>query len=1283
MAAQQLTLPEGPADHLNQGLFSDYFLNDVVPTYEGWLALENEARDVRARLIDILQDVDLTRLDEAQLEHQWIRPVLDALGHHYMVQVKIRYRRKGYRKPDYVLAPTQEATARYVDQIYEPDQLAGLLAVVDAKRHGVNLDQTGRGERNPSQQIDEYLRYSELPWGILTDGQVWRLYERQTSKNNVYYAVDLLALLEQDEIEPFLYFYAFFRPEAFTGDFLDRVLAGSVEYAQRVGDQLEEQVYEALELIAQGFLDYRRNDLDATPQTLHVIYQESLVFLYRVLFILYAESRDILPMQENREYREQRSLAAIKQEVVRRVNEDHHPDSTTYYSRLTDLFFAIDRGDARLALPAYNGRLFNGDEHPFLRDNKIGDEHLVPAIDRIARVEVRDPQNPRQTRLEFVDYRDLEVRHLGAIYEKLLEYQLDVADAPLAVSGDKYVEAGEGDAVVKEPGDVLLRTGSNERKVTGSYYTPDYIVRFIVERTLEPLLAAITERHAHMTEQGDWQIADGQADALRGAILDVNVLDPATGSGHFLVEATNYVAEWLRDLPLHPEGIERTEDELAYWKRQVVNACVYGVDINPLAVELAKLSLWLTTLAKGKPLSFLDHHIKAGNSLVGAWAREVGVKLLETPEQERKRQRKADRAEAAGQMLLFTDDVFSPAMSFAVEEMAAIEHIEADSVDRVKEQEQRYNALLARVGPWQRLADVYTARYFGLRLDQGDWKLVRDALLGEETPDNAADRARLDAIVAEAGAADAEQRFLHWELAFPEVFYQPDGEPKANPGFDAVIGNPPYVRQERIKPYKDFLGLKYQVYSGTADLFLYFFELGFRSLRRGERLGYITSGTYYNSNSAKEFRRYIDEATAFETVINFGENQPFKGAEMVYPTIAIMRKGEPKETFRSLFIEGTRVPASLDQALAEVGIDTLSDVTSMSEWRFQAREITELFRKIKAHSVSLRSIVGEDIYYGIKTGYNRAFIINDKRREELIAEDASSGKIIRSMRRGSHLRPWYQIDEGSYLVFTYEGIDIDNYPAVRNHLVQYREALEQRSEVDSGSCEWYELRPCTYYAEFKRPKILVPDIAKLPRFSWDEDGLFINDKATMIIPDSIAMLAILNSRVVWFAMSQIATPLRLRAGLWQYQAKQQFVKRLPIPDISSNTEFVLAEIAEEVTALARDRYQLHEQVRNRLSTDFGAEGGKLNTRMQEWWRLRDMAQFQREVKKSFGISIPVGDRDGWEKYLTEQQDEHKRLTGRIVNHEQRLNEIVYEAFDLTDEEIGLIEAKTKYPYGAV
>ena len=1282
MTSAQQTPLLNSTPHLNNGLFADYYLNEIVPTLPEWSDGQQfaEARAVLQRLRARRQQIDPAALDEAQLEEQWVKPVLDALGHHFSVQVKIRYRDRGHRKPDYVLVRSDDEAHALTSEIYAPDQIAHALAVADAKRWGVRLDQSAPNQRNPAQQIDEYLRYSELSWGVLTDGRYWRLYHRDTSKYNTYYAVDLDQLLADDDPDAFLYFYVFFRQAAFTSGWLAKVLAGSEDFAQKLTDKLEDEVYEALELIAQGFLDYRRNRLTPDPATLHLIYEQSLVLLYRLLFIFYAESREILPLNQNDEYTQQRGLTAIKRSVMQMVdfNKTLNRDSGQIYQRLGDLFFFIDSGHDQLDLPPYNGRLFSVTDHPFLVDKAVGDAYLVPALDKLARVDV--VENRRAKRV-FVDYRDLEVRHLGSIYEKLLEYELDIATQPLALKNGQYMPAADPATAIKQAGQVYLRTGSNERKITGSYYTPDYIVRFIVEKTIEPLLTAITERHAHQDDDGQWHVHD--AEALVAEVLALNVLDPATGSGHFVVDATSYIAEWLTSLALRPADLG-DEDELIYWKRQVASACIYAVDINPLAVELAKLSMWLTTLAQGKPLSFLDHHIRVGNSLVGASIFDISDDL-EEEKRRRKRQQAAERAAAAGQMALFSDADFAAGVRFAVAQMAEIEGTVADDVRAVKHQEQLYADLTQRLSRWQQAANLWTARYFGLDMTDGlgvnitgaDWKQIREQAT-DDLP------MYLRRVLNAAGRMAAEHRFFHWELAFPEVFFDADGTPKENPGFDAVIGNPPYVRQERIQPIKPYLQAHYDVYSGTADLFLYFYERGLQFLKDAHRLGYITSGTYMNSNSARPFRQYIHEHAGMEWVANFGENQPFRGAEMVYPTIAILRNGTKTDTFRNLFIEGNVRFAELGEALEDgQWVDSLSEATGMDEWRFQSAELTRLFMKIRHEREILSEFVDGQIYRGLVTGLNDVFIVNAEQADLFQASDARSKELLKPIIRGQDLRPWYCIKSNQFLVWAYQGITVSEYPAIVKHLENHKVALSGRWEPSRGQCEWYELRPCSYYDEFDKTKVFWPDISKLPRFSRDEAGLYSNDKGFFLVSDSWALLGVLNSRVSWFTLSQIATPLRLRAGLWQYQSKIQFVERLPIPDLSARQESSLAAIAEEITGLARSRYAHHQDFRRTLVTEF--DGGDISTRvaLYRWWEFADEKALSDELRKQFKREIPLAQRAQWRAFLADEKAKHQRLTEQIIDLETRLNAIVYDAFDLTAAERQLIEDTTKYPYGEV
>jgi len=301
------------------------------------------------------------------------------------------------------------------------------------------------------------------------------------------------------------------------------------------------------------------------------------------------------------------------------------PTSATLWPRLVELFGIIAEGSPPLKVATFDGGLFDAERHPFLESYVVGDGHLQRAIDRLARVDG-----------QFVDYRDLAERHLGTIYEGLLEYYLEALAEP------------------EEGWTVELLNDRGERKATGSYYTPDYVVEYIVEATVEPMLHEAVEGTKSDKERVE-------------AVLALNVLDPSMGSGHFLVEVTERISRFLVELGVAPEEIEADgEAELAYWKRRVAQSCVYGVDANPLAVDLAKLSLWLATVAKDRPLSFLDHHLRTGDSLVGA--RIAGLQ----PAGHKKQRKKAEGNDAA-QLSMLEDDAFLRSVSNAVGSIWLIE----------------------------------------------------------------------------------------------------------------------------------------------------------------------------------------------------------------------------------------------------------------------------------------------------------------------------------------------------------------------------------------------------------------------------------------------------------------------------------------------------------------------------------------------------------------------------------------------------------------------------------
>jgi len=344
--------------------------------------------------------------------------------------------------------------------------------------------------------------------------------------------------------------------------FLERALDDSRLHAVAISDELEAAVFGAVPRVAEGLL----GDEPRTPENLDAAFENALVFLYRVLFCLFAEARGLLPVPSP-EYRRY-SVASQRVEIARMTDEGRYlsPASTGYWDDLQALFRMIEGGEPGLGVTEYDGPLFDPREHPYLEARAVSDPLLAPALDRLYR-----------TGGAFVDHRDLSVRSLGTVYERLLAWQL--------------VEADDGALTLAE---------SPLRHETGSYFTPEAVVDAIVERTLDPILTRVAR-----------EASESDEDVLE-RMLAIDVLDPAMGSGHFLVGAVEYIAQAIATEPAY-DG----DHSLADLRRLVAERCLYGVDLNPLAVELARLSLWLVTARVGEPLSFLGN-LRVGNSLVGA-----------------------------------------------------------------------------------------------------------------------------------------------------------------------------------------------------------------------------------------------------------------------------------------------------------------------------------------------------------------------------------------------------------------------------------------------------------------------------------------------------------------------------------------------------------------------------------------------------------------------------------------------------------------------------------------
>ncbi len=860
MSASQLSLPLPP--HRNQQLFSDYYLNTILRQREDWQHLAAQSAQAMTAIQAIYAAyTPSSKEKEAQTEERWIRPVLKALGHIFEVQAALTSP-DGTKIPDYVFYRDRDAlNANKGKTLTDALPTQGMIAIGDAKYWDRPLDVTIIKDKNkdifnnknPSYQIAFYIQHSGAEWGILTNGRLWRLFHKDTAhKLERYYEVDLPALLERNDPVVFLYFYVFFRRTAFDDHALGlrAILQASTDFARGISENLKQQVYAALRHIAQGFLDYPPNHLSPDAATLKTIYDNSLIVLYRLLFVFYAEARELLPLRESEQYRDYYSLEAIKREVSH-LNDSGKkllPSSATFWSRLRDLFVIIDAGSPPLHVATFNGGLFDPQQHSFLEEKSIGDAHLLQALDMLARVDGK-----------YIDYRDLAERHLGTIYEGLLEYHLEALTPALSQrERESELPSPRGRGAGGEGFTIDLLNDKGERKATGSFYTPDYIVKYIVDQTVGPAVRRAVEG-----------VKDESAQVQ--AILAVNICDPAMGSGHFLVEATEYIARFLVDRALVPGDDADGEADLAYWKRRVAQSCIYGVDLNPLAVDLSKLSLWLVTVAKNKPLSFLDHHLRCGNALIGARLDDLRMNGAAKANGHAK---KAQSAVAAGQLMLLDDDAFRQNMSSAVDSMWMIEDKAANTVEEVKEQEQTYRDMRANLTrTYSRLANLTTAQHFGLNIPSD----LRNALTDYATGRGVAAVRQIVDLLDQADALATESRFFHWELEFPEVFFDHHGVPLGEQGgFDAVVGNPPYIRAETAdKEQRSYIitSGQYTTAWGRFDVYLIFIEKSISLLKKKGVFSYIVPSAVLTINYAEKLRAWMIAQKTIRVIVDArGEN---------------------------------------------------------------------------------------------------------------------------------------------------------------------------------------------------------------------------------------------------------------------------------------------------------------------------------------------------------------------------------------------------------------------------
>lgn len=723
-----------------------------------------------------------------------------------------------------------------------------------------NLNNTSLGY-NYSYKVINALEVYDLKWGILTNGNKWRIYhtEESTPYEN-YLEIDLHQILKTKDLASFQLLFFFLKADNFVAKNgqckFDIFKGASIDKISYIEDELKKSLKPkdeggqgVLSDICFGYVEYMRakGNEDFSDERIRAdIYGGALFYMFRLLFIFYAQARELL---HELELQELEFITSQINQIKKNLNASK--DSFELWHSLNRIFSEIN--------DVYNGGLFNPDENEFTKfidENRIADLYLSEALFNLLHYKEKNKE------IRPISYRDMNVRHLGTLYEGLLEHKLFIAEEDTEVRIVKkmieFIPQSKGGKIIKgkyiPAGQVYFGNDKGTRKASGSYYTPEYIVEYIVTNTvdekLNELKICFEEKINKYIEDLKISLNESEQQGIRllikqdliyfvqAELLNLSILDPAMGSGHFLVNATNHISNFITKL-MNVFGLEDQEIDTStnFWRRQVVENCIFGVDLNPLAAELAKLSLWILTMAKDKPLSFLNHNLKIGNSIIGCRLDNIGKYPYSKKEEQEK--------------TLFTqDENFRESVSKAIKEYELIKGISSEYKSDIQEKQMHYKAIEKILMPYKKFSNFHTSIFLGNNISEIDYN---QALLSEKLPPFLSD-----------------PTWFNWELEFAHNII-------SKGGFDIIIGNPPYV----VVDGKDYKSQIKKTLT-TNNLFAYFSEISLRILRFGGYHSFIVPMSAFSATIMNSFQSNLIENSDILYCANFAERPAkiFKGADL-------------------------------------------------------------------------------------------------------------------------------------------------------------------------------------------------------------------------------------------------------------------------------------------------------------------------------------------------------------------------------------------------------------------
>ncbi len=907
----------------------------------------------------------------------------------------------------------------------------------------------------PAYQVRRYGWSAKLPVSIVTDFEEFALYDclKKPAVTDKASTARIKYFTYKDYLNEFDFLWDTFSKE--------KVLRGGLDKFISTG-----KLKKGTATVDKDFLnslDEWRKELALNIALRNELNNDELNFvvqalLDRLIFLRIAEDRSI------EEY------GSLKNCIVSIGGEKN-----LVYTRLLKLFTEADS--------KYNSGIFDFRKDKISRRLEIDNNTLRKIIQHLYY-----PLSP-------YEFSVLNVEILGSAYEQFL--------------GKQIILKGTHRAVIEEKPEV--------RKAGGVYYTPQYIVDYIVEHTVGKLLKNKTPED----------------------VTKLKIVDPACGSGSFLLGAYDYLLKWHREyytpeytrltgiagnqseynnkqrndairerskLPLTPDGNLSTAI-----KKQILLNNIYGVDLDLNAVEVTKLSLLLKCM-EGETQSSVNAELRFGETVLPSLENNI----------------------KCGNSL-----------------------IDMDFYEKFPD------------------ADTHAVKPFS------------------------------------------------WKENFKEVFKQG--------GFDVVVGNPPYVRQEMLPEIvQRYFQKHYQVYHGMADLYSYFIEKGIGLLNQKGVFGIIVANKWMRANYGEPLRKWLKQQT-IKQIIDFGDLRVFQNAT-TYPCIIIAGKNEPRtgiepvslDTLSIKTLKFDNLQSYVNENKQTISKKTLED----TGWNLSNEAGQKLLKKIQQAGIPLSEYVKGNIYRGIVTGLNEAFVIDEPTKQKLIKEDNRSKEIIKPFLAGRDVKRFEKPVSNKYLIFTKRGIDINIYPAIKKHLTQFKEQLMVKPNNwkgaewkgrKPGSYRWYEIQDSIdYHLEFEKTKIIYPNICKQPEFTYDDNKWYTNQKCFIISLDDKYLLGILNSKLNYFLFEKYLP--KLRGGF--YEPSYVFFKNFPI---------------KKINELSKSEKKLHDEIVKLVDTML-----QLNAQLQQ-------------------------------TTLPHQQEQLKQ---RAVLSDKKIDALVYELYGLSEKEVKIIEGET-------